>query len=251
MSHTQRQCSYLMPWLLLFVAICRIPVHHGLMRPLFQLLVESAVIVSVGAYIYQNINKFLGVGLLLIVISSIYPHFDQFSYIERNELFYLSIWFLILCMNKIKVANLLDVICVISLFNVIFAILQLYKLVPYDETMIVGLMANCNELSSLLAICTPAFFRKKWIFCYPIIIIGFILAKSTGGIIAVFGGILFYSYIKYKGLCLKHVSFISLFYWLFRVYGHILNILTNLQGLLIKRDLPHGKTLFRFINSIG
>ena len=62
----------------------------------------------------------------------------------------------------------------------------------------VGLLGNQNLASALIAICFPAFLRPKWIYLIPIPIIGLILAKTSGGALAVAVGMLVYA--KIKGL---------------------------------------------------
>jgi hypothetical protein len=48
----------------------------------------------------------------------------------------------------------------------------------------VGLLANVNETSALLAVCLPFFFRKRWLWAIPAIVAGLLLARTTNGIIA-------------------------------------------------------------------
>jgi hypothetical protein len=218
MSHTQRNSNFWIPGLLVFIALFRIPVPDNQMRSLFQLLIEMAVISGVGYYIYNNINKWIGLFLFLTLFSSIYPHFDRITYMARNTVLFSCLWIILIQDNRIKVNHLLNAMCIIALANSVFTILQWAGIDPFsvfsfgfikyhyrDVICYPGLMANPNELSCILAITTPAFLRNNWYKSYIVVIIGLILAKSTGGVIAICGGLLFYSLSQLRGMRLKHV----------------------------------------------
>lgn len=83
-----------------------------------------------------------------------------------------------------------NAICIVALANVAAQLVQVCGvsfprgLNPYDQYGFVGLLANVNETSALLAVCLPFFFRKRWLWAIPAIVAGLILARTTNGIIA-------------------------------------------------------------------
>jgi hypothetical protein len=83
-----------------------------------------------------------------------------------------------------------NAICIIALANVAAQLVQVCGvsfprgLNPYDQYGFVGLLANVNETSALLAVCLPFFFRKRWLWAIPAIVAGLLLARTTNGIIA-------------------------------------------------------------------
>jgi O-antigen ligase len=90
-------------------------------------------------------------------------------------------------------AHIYNTICIIALLNIAFAICQYFGLPlpkPGAESGkfftggLIGLMANPNEFAALLAICLPFFFRKTWAYCIPLMALGFVLARSTNGMLA-------------------------------------------------------------------
>jgi hypothetical protein len=107
---------------------------------------------------------------------------------------------------------ILNIICVIGILQVIMMILQAsgvwctilpainsfkVKSVFFKETKFLtliarpflavptGFLSNPNMASSLLALCFPAFLRRKWCWFIPLIFVGLGLSKSLGGIIPV------------------------------------------------------------------
>lgn len=98
--------------------------------------------------------------------------------------------------------TLYNLICVVALINVAFAILQAFDvyilLKPVSRDIPIGLMSNPNELSAFLAICLPFFFRRKWVYTLPLILAGLFLAKSSNGILAGFIIISVWSIVNFK-----------------------------------------------------
>ena len=108
-----------------------------------------------------------------------------------------------------------NAICCIAIANVVFSVFQLYSIpvgrfkdmdisIMSNSIRTVGLMANPNEFSILLAMCLPFFFRKKWALLLPIVVFGFVLSNSTNGVLAGVFITGIYSILKYgkKGLAL-------------------------------------------------
>ena len=74
--------------------------------------------------------------------------------------------------------------------NIIPSILQV-SLVP-GQYVTTGFLSNLNMAGAFLALCLPAFFRKKWIYCIPFIAIGICISKSMGGIVPAFVAIVLF-----------------------------------------------------------
>lgn len=84
-----------------------------------------------------------------------------------------------------------DAICLVALFNVAAMVPQAFHLyvIPalpigtvFDRSF--GLTGNPNEVSIILAICLPFFFRKGWAWCIPAVVGGLFLARTTNGMLA-------------------------------------------------------------------
>lgn len=95
-----------------------------------------------------------------------------------------------------------NLICVIALINVAFAIMQAFGLYillkPVSREIPIGLMSNPNELSALMAICLPFFFRRRWAYTIPLVLAGLFLAKSSNGIMAVLIITSVYMFMKHR-----------------------------------------------------
>ena len=95
-----------------------------------------------------------------------------------------------------------NVICVIALINSTFAIMQAFGLYillkPVSREIPIGLMSNPNELSALMAICLPFFFRRRWAYAIPLVLAGLFLAKSSNGIMAVLIITSVYMFMKHR-----------------------------------------------------
>ena len=95
-----------------------------------------------------------------------------------------------------------NVICAIALINAIFAVMQAFGLYillkPVSREIPIGLMSNPNELSALMAICLPFFFRRRWAYTIPLVLAGLFLAKSSNGIMAVLIITSVYMFMKHR-----------------------------------------------------
>lgn len=83
-----------------------------------------------------------------------------------------------------------NAVCLVALANVLVQLLQVFGvsfprgLEPHAQYGYVGLLANVNETSALLAVCLPFFFRKRWRMAIPAIVAGLVMARTTNGILA-------------------------------------------------------------------
>lgn len=84
-----------------------------------------------------------------------------------------------------------DAICMVALLNVAAMIPQAFQLyvIPalpigtvFDRSF--GLTGNPNEVSIVLAVCLPFFFRRGWAWCIPAVVAGLIMARTTNGAVA-------------------------------------------------------------------
>jgi len=130
----------------------------------------------------------------------VYPFYDRDSYLT-----FLAIFFGVICyvaivkvFNKDTVEYLYNAICIITLINIGYLWLQYFNIDPLfnPHNAPVGLMGNRNFASTLLAFGFPAFLRKKWYLFIPLLVIGFIQTKTTGGVIAVVTGLIVYVFIN-------------------------------------------------------
>jgi len=83
------------------------------------------------------------------------------------------------------------------LANAIFLILQWFNWDPLhipvkgDRESLVGFMDCENSVSAMIAFCFPAFLRGRWKWGLPLILVGFVLSKTFGGVLAVVCTLLF------------------------------------------------------------
>lgn len=171
-----------------------------------EMIVLFKIVSIVGlAFVLAKINPWLAGFLLLALVSCFYPRYTRFSYVALDNVLIAMIWFMVVYHFK-RTDLLLNAICIIALLNIGYLGVQylnadpLFHPVHGTKDPLVGLMGNENFLSALLAICFPAFLRRKWAYFIPVIILGLFMAKSFGGLIAVSAGMIFYSCMKGKYL---------------------------------------------------
>jgi len=131
----------------------------------------------------------------------VYPFYDRESYLA-----FLSIFFGIICYGMIvelftkeTVKYLYNAICIIVLINLAYLVLQYLNLDPLfigkdgiSHNLPVALMGNKNFASALLAFGFAAFLRKRWCWFIPLIVLGLIFTKTTGGVFAIGAGLVTY-----------------------------------------------------------
>jgi hypothetical protein len=145
-----------------------------------------------------EINIWISMFMVLTTVSVFFPyltresHFSGLAVMQALLFFY----FIVKCVKDPEI--LLSAICIIALVNVLFVILQFFDIDPLTKAKTggpdipVGLLTNRNEVSALLAFSVPAFFRDRWRWFIPLVLIGLVLTKSMGGIGAVAAGMIFY-----------------------------------------------------------
>lgn len=192
MIQPRRNLIALVAILLILTAVCRVPIIAEV-RVSFQLLFQISVSILLAYGIWCAGNKWLSGLLLLATVSCFYPKLTTNSFLTFQLIVFGAVWYLILVYSlKSKWKNiLLDAMCIIALCNVGYMICQGLGFDPIyrdiggaTKTQSVGFMANRNEIGALLAFCLPAFFRGYWQLAIPVLIIGFALTYSMGGVLS-------------------------------------------------------------------
>lgn len=168
---------------------------EGMERNFFWVIVESAVILSLAVLMWGSVNKYWAAFLVLATFSHIYPIYGEFSRETLRQIFFLSVWYLIVFAKVDKKHLAIGIYCVV-LINLFFIVLQLFDKDPFQSgttDIVTGMMANANELSSLVALSSFAVWMltpKMWPF---IILPGLYFAHSGGGVVAVACGMAVYA----------------------------------------------------------
>lgn len=167
-------------------------------------------------YVSAKINLWFGLFLALASFSAWFPINSNHSEKAHMMVLYGVIWYSVCVhfLNTEKDRNtILNIFCVVALANVLMLFLQgfinydpIHSTVPpawgldsdWDRVPNVGLMDCQNSASALLAISAPAFFRKKWVWCLIPLGIGFVLAKTFAGPMAVSIAAVVFGIIHYK-----------------------------------------------------
>ena len=183
---------------LVIAATVRLP--FGSMREWFELTVQWGTIFIVSAYL-MRINKWAGLFLLFALFSHSYPIFyisgwkviatdasqDALYAVLLGCLLYAAI-----VERCTRYDRILNALVILACINVLF--LVTYKLGgdPYKFIGLTsradihcGIMANPNESGALMALCFPAFLRKRWCYGIPVVLIGLVLSSSFGGVLGV------------------------------------------------------------------
>jgi len=165
-------------------------------------------------YLIFKINVWIGLFFALSSISAFFPVNTALS--DKAHLFvtYGAAWyaFCVKSLNSEKATRwMLNTICIIALVNCSLLIMQgIFQFDPlhrtikpvwgasYDSVPNVGLMSCTNGASVMLAVCMPAFFRKKWFWFIPVVVLGLILTTTFIGPLAVASALIGYGFIKLK-----------------------------------------------------
>ena len=192
--------TYLIATVFFAVAIFRIPVG-GELRALFEYSVRCGIVLLFAAYLIKEVNIWAGLFLIVGLISHSLPWFllsneNQLhttrSYIALDWLMFGLILYTILVKTDFDIEAIYNMMCVVALIQVVWLVSQRlgydpYRLVGFKGNLsVTGLMANPNETSAFIAICTPAFFRRKWLWYLPAVVAGIFVLGCLNGIFAVF-----------------------------------------------------------------
>lgn len=133
-------------------------------------------------------NKPLSCLFVLCIFSSFYPVYKGFT-VSVIAVVLAMVWYLYWVESSVQPLNAICVICLIHLallFSQYFKSDPVFHLstipTPYRH---VGFFMNINFCSMFIAVCFSAFLRKRWFYFIPFLVAGLIIARSTGGVIAI------------------------------------------------------------------
>lgn len=193
------------------------------------ILFEASVVVILAGVLFLYVNKYVGLFLLLAMISHFYPFYGRSSYVAFHSVLYGCILYgaIVVAGDENTQKIMMDMMCIVALANIGLQILQyfdvdpLYRALDGGHSSETGFMTNVNETSALLAFCFPAFMRWKFragkiklkmprerelwvrvpvltgpVWLIPLLVFGFVAAHSSGGIVATAIGLLAYAIIS-------------------------------------------------------
>jgi len=183
--------NYIPPGIILFFLLFRFDI--GDFRQSYEILFFYFTSVLFSFYLFNKKHFYPSFFLLLCIFSSIYPSTTQQSFVSIKLVLIGVLTYYCLSESNIKKEYFYNILCVYCLIHIWFLVAQAMSLDPYIiygiETIITtknytGLTANPNESSALIALCSPVFFRKKFYYLIPFLIVGLYLSKSFGGILS-------------------------------------------------------------------
>ena len=172
-------------------------------RLMFENAFVWATLAALAYFIATRVNLWFGLFLVLASFSAWFPVNSEHSEKAHMMVLYGVIWFF-LCVQFLNTkkarGRILNTICVIALINVLMLFMQGFinfdpihnPIAPtwasgggWDRVPNVGLMDHQNSVSAMLAFSWVAFVRKGWIWCLIPVTVGFVLAKTFAGPLAV------------------------------------------------------------------
>ena len=197
---------YIISGLFLLGCIVRFPVIADDVRISYRLVAEYAVIAGLSFVIMDKISLWLGVFVLLALMSHNFPMFNKFTFLANYAVIIGAVWMLIITLygSETLITWLLNAMCVVMIIHMSMAFMQWLDIDPFfvqldpDRKHIAGIMGNPNIGSALAALLLPAFMRKYWIWGMVVIIPGMLVFDCIGGIAAVACGGIFYLCVNRK-----------------------------------------------------
>ena len=200
---------------ILFVVIIQIPVTP-IVGDNFQIMFIWGVTLVFSAYVALTVNLWMGLFLLLVAVSAHYPISTQYSFEARMMVLFGVLWYYLsfrILKNERYQKWALNLLCVIGIANAVFLIFQYFGIDPIHHRIeprwsttpnyCVGFMARSSGASMMLALSFIAFLRKKWCWFLPLIGIGFIIAHTFVGPLAVAVALFVYCLWSMRGLIRK------------------------------------------------
>lgn len=167
-------------------------------RLTFDFVFINGVILAFAGCVAFKTNIWVGIFLAFAVFSAHYPESSRESRETLTYIFIGIVWYHILVHSIKNEKWWLHAICIVALIHIVFLVLQFFNIdftdrKPLFEPIIsgfsgdvpVGLMSSPHEVSSLLAVCFAAFFRKYWLVCTIFICFGLWQAHNFGGPLAI------------------------------------------------------------------
>lgn len=182
----------------LTAAIVRFPADD--LRLEMVALFQMAAVAGLCIWI-STVNVWISGFVAMCFVAMYFPFFDMKSAVSFERVFFASVWFaVVVSMFDRKSADwLISAMCIVVMINVAYMLIQLCDADPLfrpknpGSNCVVGLMGNQNLTSAVFAFGLPGFFRRKWRKLIPVVLLGMVLSKSTGGLAAGICGGLFYS----------------------------------------------------------
>jgi len=189
------------------------------------MLTEWSLITIIATVLIKNIG--LRLFLLFIIVRNVIGYFEALgmpaaAYNVYSQSMYITTQTILIfivfyeCLKRWiddgRVELLLNLICIIGILQSLVMVMQWNGLwigiIPrkvgswlylgFDNNTLVGFTSNRNMAASLLALCLPAFFRRKWFLLSPLILLGLLLARSGGGMVPAVVFITTFLFIKFK-----------------------------------------------------
>jgi len=183
-----------------------------------NLALEWAVIAFIALLFIKNwwIKGFVLWSLIATIVT-----YNKWSFFSLYIIVLFAVFYQVLCdhINHRNSVHLLNAICVLTLLQITWMVLEYcgvwWLFTPKNKLMTpftnltycVGFLANPNHSGAFLALALPAFFRKRWVWLLPIVLIGLVMARSSGAMVAgIIGTMVFVWFIAPK----KRWLFVSL-----------------------------------------
>lgn len=218
-----RSIKYLIPILLAGMLLIRIPVAMGEdsgIRYSATVILIWVVIIGFGIAVSIMANLWVGLFVILSLVSSQYPFITQFS----QETFFCILigvgWYFICVqfLNHEAISVTMDLLCIFALLNVVFLFLQYFNIDPIyapvkgqpEYYKMGGLAAYPHGCAAVLALCVPAFCRKKRFWGLIPVAIGLVLTRTFSGPMAIAAGLIFLIAVSNIPFKLKMIVYIAI-----------------------------------------
>lgn len=216
--------KYIIPGILLFFLLFRLPIAN--FRLGYELSATYFSIIIFAIFLIHKKYFIPGSFLLLCVFASYYPLCSLTSLQSIRIVSIGVLLYFVLSEIKPDEQMIYNVLCIACLVNILFLTLQYFKIAdPYlifgikSNMSIAGLTANSNEAGAIIALCAPAFFRDKWMFFLPVIVLGLILSQSFGGFLAVSLMVMALAY--FSGYKIQSIVFLVVAVSFFILFIHV------------------------------
>lgn len=147
------------------------------------------------------------------VVSVFLSGYDKWGYLALQSVVYGVLWYYLV--SHCNADIIMDAICVACILNIFMMVLQYFGKDPIFKLLhpgnFPGVMGNINHASALTALSLPAFLRKRWLIFTPLLMVGFWIARSTGGVMAAAVGIIVLSIINKQSWFVIRREFIFIF----------------------------------------
>jgi len=180
--------NYIVPIIIFLAFVYRPPVNSFRLSYEVSLLYSCSLIF--GMFLIYKKYTWPGWFLILASYASYLPVCSLLSMQSLRVIVCgVALYYAIVELN-IKKENLFNGIAAVGLVHVLFLLLQYNNIDPYQiygiksNLALTGLTANPNEASALTALTLPCFFRRYWAYAIPLLVIGVLLSRSYGGILA-------------------------------------------------------------------